>query len=326
MVVLNKNASGIIEMAQRLIGSPYIYGAWGDKCTPQVRNKYLSYNPDHTAIATTCPVLRGSAKNCDDCGYNGKLGFDCRGFVRYCLKAGMILIEGQGATSQYETDKNWQQRGKIESMPNIVCAVYMAKDDGSGMKHTGIHIGDGDIIHCTGGKGVTTGSIHDSGWTHYAIPKGLYTEDEIKSAEVIGSMLMRGSKGDAVKALQEMLNECGYDCGTVDGKFGSKTEAAVIAFQRAEGLPETGVVDDTTQAVLAMRAAQVKPGIPDPVPGLGGLVSQVDGVKLRAALDRAQEALYDAAEAQENAAQMARNAAATLAELRDILAGVAADG
>ena len=53
--------------------------------------------------------------------------------------------------------------------------------------------------------------------------------------------LKKGSKSDAVKALQIFLNLNGYQCGSADGIFGSKTETAVRAFQKAH--PECGTAD-----------------------------------------------------------------------------------
>ena len=53
--------------------------------------------------------------------------------------------------------------------------------------------------------------------------------------------LKKGSKGDAVKALQIFLNLNGYQCGSADGIYGSKTETAVRAFQKAH--PECGTAD-----------------------------------------------------------------------------------
>ena len=88
-----------------------------------------------------------------------------------------------------------------------------------------------------------------SGWTHYAIPKGLYREDEIP-ASTVKRTLRRGSQGDDVRELQETLNARGYDCGTADGVFGKKTEAAVKAFQAANGLTADGVVGRKTWAAL----------------------------------------------------------------------------
>lgn len=52
------------------------------------------------------------------------------------------------------------------------------------------------------------------------------------------------------KWLQWELNEHGYDCGTVDGIFGTKTENAVKAFQRASGLAVDGIAGAKTIAAL----------------------------------------------------------------------------
>ena len=63
-------------------------------------------------------------------------------------------------------------------------------------------------------------------------------------------MLRTGSRGDAVRKLQEMLIAKGYTCGNVDGIFGSKTYAAVLAFQKANGLPADGIVGPLTWGKL----------------------------------------------------------------------------
>ena len=63
-------------------------------------------------------------------------------------------------------------------------------------------------------------------------------------------MLRTGSRGDAVRKLQELLNAKGYTCGSVDGIFGSKTKAAVLAFQKANGLGVDGIVGPLTWAKL----------------------------------------------------------------------------
>lgn len=59
-------------------------------------------------------------------------------------------------------------------------------------------------------------------------------------------MLKKGSSGYQVKVLQTLLKLNGYDCGTVDGQFGGKTYAAVIAFQKAHGLVADGIVGPKT--------------------------------------------------------------------------------
>lgn len=63
-------------------------------------------------------------------------------------------------------------------------------------------------------------------------------------------MLRTGSRGDAVRKLQELLNAKGYTCGNVDGIFGSKTYAAVLEFQKANSLGADGIVGPLTWAKL----------------------------------------------------------------------------
>ena len=55
--------------------------------------------------------------------------------------------------------------------------------------------------------------------------------------------LARGDEGPAVAALQRALNGARYVAGPTDGRFGTKTRYAVIAFEKANGLDRDGVVD-----------------------------------------------------------------------------------
>ena len=62
-------------------------------------------------------------------------------------------------------------------------------------------------------------------------------------------MVAYGSQGDAVRQLQSELNKHGYQLDE-DGIFGSKTKAAVLAFQKANGLGVDGIVGPLTWAKL----------------------------------------------------------------------------
>ena len=62
-------------------------------------------------------------------------------------------------------------------------------------------------------------------------------------------LLGYGSCGDWVKTLQQILNCNGYNL-SVDGIFGPKTKAAVISYQRANGLQVDGIVGPETWAAL----------------------------------------------------------------------------
>jgi peptidoglycan hydrolase-like protein with peptidoglycan-binding domain len=53
--------------------------------------------------------------------------------------------------------------------------------------------------------------------------------------------LKLGSSGPRVTALQQLLQQHGFDSGAIDGQFGPGTEAALQAFQRNVGLADDGV-------------------------------------------------------------------------------------
>lgn len=267
---MNNNAQKIIEAAKSQLGNPYVFGMWGRECTPAVRRQYAGYNPSHkSAIYKACPVLSGKQPNCDGCKWQGKLAFDCRGFTYWCLLQAGITIKGGGATSQYNTAANWVQRGEIGDMPDVVCCVFQRRN--GRMQHTGLHIGGGKVIHCS--AGVQWGDTSDKAWTHYAILAGLYSAEEIaaagkpetekpdpaKPAESVVFNLRRGSKSADVTKLQTALNAQGYDCGAADGIFGAKTEAAVRAFQKDNGLAVDGIAGKDTQAALYAAEDTPKP-------------------------------------------------------------------
>jgi peptidoglycan hydrolase-like protein with peptidoglycan-binding domain len=62
--------------------------------------------------------------------------------------------------------------------------------------------------------------------------------------------LKSGAKGAAVLALQHRLVALGYWVGKTDGNFGSATQQAVYALQKASGLGRDGVVGPKTKQAL----------------------------------------------------------------------------
>lgn len=88
----------------------------------------------------------------------------------------------------------------------------------------------------------------------YGTPEKFLGTSNPASSAASGNVLKLGSEGDKVKELQNKLNSLGYDCGAADGIFGSKTLAAVKAFQKDKGLAVDGVVGVNTNAALAAAA------------------------------------------------------------------------
>jgi murein L,D-transpeptidase YcbB/YkuD len=67
-----------------------------------------------------------------------------------------------------------------------------------------------------------------------------------------GTKLQREGEGDAtlIRELQQALASAGLDPGPVDGTYGRRTEAAVVAFQQANGLSVDGRVGPETAEAL----------------------------------------------------------------------------
>lgn len=64
-----------------------------------------------------------------------------------------------------------------------------------------------------------------------------------------------------IKALQQALHEHGFNPGEVDGIFGLGTQAAVMAFQRSEGLLADGIAGVRTLAALKGTSAPPLPNV-----------------------------------------------------------------
>ena len=82
----------------------------------------------------------------------------------------------KGATSAWGGTK-WESKGQISSLPkNKVCVLY--KGDGHHMEHTGIYIGNNEYIHAAGSKTGVVKNTMPGKWTHWGIPKGLYSGND----------------------------------------------------------------------------------------------------------------------------------------------------
>ena len=84
----------------------------------------------------------------------------------------------------------------------------------------------------------TTTQPETSGATGFTLPEG--------------TKLQRDAEGDPalIRELQQALTAAGYEPGPADGTYGEQTEAAVVAFQQANGLSVDGRVGPETAAAL----------------------------------------------------------------------------
>lgn len=75
------------------------------------------------------------------------------------------------------------------------------------------------------------------------------------------TVLSEGSRGPAVRSLQEQLVRTGYLASQPDGKFGPATKKAVVDFQAAAGMKADGLVGPKTLDALKKAPSKAGPFI-----------------------------------------------------------------
>jgi lysozyme len=70
--------------------------------------------------------------------------------------------------------------------------------------------------------------------------------------------LRQGCAGNVVQELQTALKAAGFDVGTIDGNFGSKTKTAVMGFQQKNSLKPDGIVGRDTWTKIPVVIDGVK--------------------------------------------------------------------
>lgn len=185
--------------------------------------------------------------------------------------ASTLFKDGKKTASCANLMDYYRDRGQIVTgnyKPGDI--VFFNFSGGSYPKHVGIveRVKDSNTVvtiegntsntNNTNGDGVMRKerSLKDIICAGRPLYEGEYQSDVEETEEVTVTvelkMLSKGSKGEQVKVLQQILIANGYDCGKhgADGDFGSSTRAAVRDFQRGEGLIADGIVGKDTWSKL----------------------------------------------------------------------------
>jgi peptidoglycan hydrolase-like protein with peptidoglycan-binding domain len=114
-------------------------------------------------------------------------------------------------------------------------------------------------------SGSVTGSSQDkSGSAKGSSSSGSAASSQERSGSASGSQMDRAGRsgGDAtgqssenIKQVQEALKNKGHDPGAADGVMGPKTQQALRAFQKQNGMQATGRLDDKTASALGVDAS-----------------------------------------------------------------------
>jgi len=165
----------------------------------------------------------------------------------------------------YKAKGRWKENDAYIPSPGDI-VMYDWQDKGSGDNigspdHVGIVVAINGtaltIIEGNKGEAVAYRALNVNGkyirgycLPDYASKASVPKDVESKRVSLALPVLETGSNGNDVKSLQILLNGLGYPCGSVDGAFGTKTQAAVKKYQKAENLTQDGIVGAKTWAAI----------------------------------------------------------------------------
>lgn len=247
----------------KMVGHSYWYGTCGYKATKGLlsrkRNQYSQYYPssleskfqkDIANKDVVCDCIGG----CKAYAWTGggqsildSIGKD--GAVSNSYGSNGCPDKGANSMFTYAKSKG-RAWGTIDTLPDVV-GLCLHKDG-----HVGYTVGGGYAVEWQGTRiGCVKTVIANRKWTEwFQLPFINYDGADLSApADLdvpLGSRLLkRGLTGKDVKALQELLNQLGATL-EVDGIYGSKSEAAVKAFQKKAGLKQDGLYGNLTHTAL----------------------------------------------------------------------------
>ncbi len=218
-----------IEYLRSRIGSAYVWGAQGERCTDAlIERRETSGENKRRARAFMQKRLAEGAQEL--------LAYDCSGLIAaFLLENGLIKHD----LSSRGLFRLCTEIGRAE----LKSCDLVFRHNGKKIHHVGVYIGDGEVIESKGrDAGVVSASIDAWGkgyWNRYGrLPFfGAAEPRELK----LSSPMMQGND---VALMQMQLMSLGYDVGEAgaDGRFGRRTESAVRLFkQRASALRPDGI-------------------------------------------------------------------------------------
>ena len=210
---------------------------------------------------------------------------DCSGLFSWAFRQlGGYMYHGSDTMyRKYCVNKGELKKGRRTDSGTLKPGTAVFVWNGKKYSHVGLFVGDGTVIEAMGTiNGVTTTKVTAGKWTYWGELVGVDYDHSVSSDSVIPTIssgvilsgarsgvegspsvsrpvLRKGSKGDAVRELQTMLDKLGYDLGPcgIDGDFGKATEAAVRSFQSDHRLTVDGICGPATYGELEKAMAQL---------------------------------------------------------------------
>lgn len=237
----------------------YVSGCFGAPMTAANKNRYCGNN-DYNRRPERTKLIRAATAD--------TFGFDC-----VCLIKG-LLWGWSGDQSAVYGGAAYQSNGVPdinESMMINACSGvstdFSAIQPGEAVwmpGHIGVYIGDGLAVECTpawkNGVQITACNRDVAGynrrnWTkHGKLPYVTYPAASADKPCL--PELAKGSRGNAVRAMQILLIGNGCSCGIygADGDFGNGTYNAVLAYQKKKGIEVDGICGpETWKSLLGLK-------------------------------------------------------------------------
>jgi NlpC/P60 family/Putative peptidoglycan binding domain len=180
-------------------------------------------------------------------GADGPASFDCSGLVQTSYRAAGVALP-RVSRQQYRAGRHVPLTGLRAGD-----LLFFARDTSNPktINHVGMYLGRGRMVEAPNRRApVRIASI----WR-----PGLLGRATRPAAGLRGLLpVVEGERSNAVVAVQLRL-AANRRCVAVDGEFGPRTRAAVLAFQRDHGLTPDGVVGRATWGALVTYGRQRSP-------------------------------------------------------------------
>ena len=209
--------------------------------------------------------------------------WDCAEFMSWLVfqEAGILYgcVDNRAnpATADAYTG-NWKidldrigKRVSVEQAAATAGGIVLRYPPGAGkMGHIAMCDGKGGTVEAKGRRyGVVADTVHGRKWDTGVLIPGIGYQTGPVPEVVLPPLVYAPGAPNMVKAIviriQQALAARGFNPGEIDGDFGPVTQAAVAAFQEAEGLVVDGEVGPDTAKVLGISLTEV-PGLPETMP------------------------------------------------------------
>jgi len=206
----------------------------------------------------------------DDARYKGP--WDCAEFMSWLVfqEAGTLYgcIDDQATpakadayTGAWERDsQKLGRRVSVDEAAATIGGIVLRFPPGPGeMGHIAICDGKGGTVEAKGQRyGVVADTVHGRQWHTGVLINGINyaspgtSPQKVRPPEIVYEPGAPDMKREIIFKIQLALAAKGFDPGEIDGDYGPITQAAVAAFQRAEGLVVDGSVGPETAEALGI--------------------------------------------------------------------------